>query len=62
MKAEIRREVKVVLNLSQEEAEWLITLMQNPLLDHEPEDFAGNRKNLFTVLKDALDQADFGDN
>ena len=56
MKAEIHTEVKVVLTLSQEEAEWLQAVTQNPLAEDETMICREMRANIFTTLKDILNQ------
>ena len=54
MKAEKYTEVKVVLILTQIEAEDLMGLMQNPFSDCDPDNVTRLREMLFTSLKGAL--------
>ena len=59
MKAEVA--LRVVLTLEEEEAYWLKAVMQNPLFGREPSEESEKdrdmRKNIFSWLNDALDEA-----
>ena len=50
MKAVRKTAVKVQLTLSEEEAALLKGMMQNPLMEDEPEDIEEFREDLFKAL------------
>jgi len=58
MEAVIKKEISIELKLSEQEATWLMGVMQNPLHDQDPEQEnkleAMNRRNLFIALRNAF--------
>ena len=54
MKAYTKVDVSVILELSQEDAEWVKALVQNPTHDDESLEDSKRREALFNYLKDAL--------
>jgi hypothetical protein len=57
MQYEVRKELKVLLTLNEDEIVWLRDYMQNPMEGYkndEPDYVKNNRHKLFEILKDAL--------
>lgn len=52
MKTQINKTVEVVLTLSQEEAQWLKTIVQNKFSEDETPTDSQMRKTFFEALKE----------
>jgi hypothetical protein len=59
MRASIRKDIQVTLEMTETEATWLMGLMQNQIHPDETQEDMEERKKIFSALKDILIQDTF---